>query len=67
MRRARGARRVRGVASTLRQRAPTTCRRFPTAEARSDELARTIAQEVGMPLKLAGRIQAGLPIANFAN
>ena len=36
-------------------------------KARSDELARTIAQEVGMPLKLAGRIQAGLPIANFAN
>jgi len=34
---------------------------------RSDELARTITQEVGMPLKLAGRIQAGLPIANFAN
>ncbi|MEO8717115.1 MAG: aldehyde dehydrogenase family protein, partial [Burkholderiales bacterium] len=27
----------------------------------------TIAQEVGMPIKLAGRIQAGLPIANFAN
>jgi betaine-aldehyde dehydrogenase len=36
-------------------------------EKRSDELARTITQEVGMPLKLAGRIQAGLPIANFAN
>jgi betaine-aldehyde dehydrogenase len=36
-------------------------------KARSDELARTIAQEVGMPLKLAGRIQAGLPIANFSN
>src|SRR5258706_8144504 len=34
---------------------------------RADELARIIAQEVGMPLKLAGRIQAGLPIANFAN
>src|SRR5688572_25968515 len=34
---------------------------------RSDELAKTIAQEVGMPLKMAGRIQAGLPIANFAN
>src|SRR5215212_1232511 len=34
---------------------------------RADELARTIAQEVGMPLKMAGRIQAGLPIANFAN
>src|SRR5437762_14210484 len=36
-------------------------------KARPDELAKTIAQEVGMPLKLAGRIQAGLPIANFAN
>src|SRR5207302_5244490 len=36
-------------------------------KARADELARTIAQEVGMPLKLAGRIQVGLPIANFAN
>src|SRR3546814_4248253 len=33
----------------------------------SDLLARTIAQEVGMPLKMAARIQAGLPIANFAN
>ena len=36
-------------------------------KARADELAKIIAQEVGMPLKLAGRIQAGLPIANFAN
>jgi aldehyde dehydrogenase (NAD+) len=36
-------------------------------KARADELAKTIAQEVGMPLKLAGRIQAGLPIANFAS
>src|SRR3954463_14445778 len=36
-------------------------------KARADELARTIAQEVGMPLKMANRIQAGLPIANFAN
>src|SRR5438445_10736087 len=36
-------------------------------KARADELAKTIAQEVGMPLKLSGRIQAGLPIANFAN
>src|ERR1051326_5285015 len=36
-------------------------------KARADELARPIAQEVGMPLKLAGRIQVGLPIANFAN
>src|SRR3954452_1982370 len=36
-------------------------------KARADELARTIAQEVGMPLKMASRIQADLPIANFAN
>jgi acyl-CoA reductase-like NAD-dependent aldehyde dehydrogenase len=36
-------------------------------KARGDELAKLIAQEVGMPIKLAGRIQAGLPIANFAN
>src|SRR5204863_6945809 len=36
-------------------------------KARSDELAKTIAQEVGMPLKMSSRIQAGLPIANFAN
>ncbi len=34
---------------------------------RSDDLARVIAREVGMPLKLAGRIQVGLPIANFTN
>ncbi|HVL34899.1 MAG TPA: aldehyde dehydrogenase family protein [Burkholderiales bacterium] len=36
-------------------------------KARADEIARLIAQEVGMPLKMASRIQAGLPIANFAN
>jgi len=34
---------------------------------RADEIAKTIAQEVGMPVKLSARIQAGLPIANFAN
>jgi aldehyde dehydrogenase (NAD+) len=36
-------------------------------KARADEIARTIAQEVGMPIKMSARIQAGLPIANFAN
>ena len=36
-------------------------------KARVAELAAVIAQEVGMPIKLAGRIQAGLPIANFSN
>ncbi len=36
-------------------------------KARATELAGMIAQEVGMPIKLAGRIQAGLPIATFGN
>jgi len=36
-------------------------------KARSAELGSTISQEVGMPIKLSGRMQAGLPIANFAN
>jgi acyl-CoA reductase-like NAD-dependent aldehyde dehydrogenase len=36
-------------------------------KARAEELAKTIAQEVGMPIKLAGRIQAGLPIMTFGN
>src|SRR3954462_8377997 len=36
-------------------------------KARADEITRTIAQEVGLPLKMSSRIQAGLPIANFAN
>jgi aldehyde dehydrogenase (NAD+) len=36
-------------------------------KARADEIAKTIAQEVGMPIKMSARIQAGLPIANFVN
>ncbi len=36
-------------------------------KARAAELSTMIAQEVGMPIKLAGRIQAGLPIATFGN
>jgi acyl-CoA reductase-like NAD-dependent aldehyde dehydrogenase len=35
-------------------------------KARSAELGSTISQEVGMPIKMSGRMQAGLPIANFA-
>ena len=35
-------------------------------KARSDEIARTVTGEVGMPLKLSQRIQAGLPIANMS-
>ena len=34
-------------------------------EARTDEIAQTIAQEVGMPLMLSNLIQVGLPKANF--
>jgi acyl-CoA reductase-like NAD-dependent aldehyde dehydrogenase len=33
---------------------------------RSEEIAATIAQELGMPLKLSRMIQAGLPTAQFA-
>ncbi|HEX5612145.1 MAG TPA: aldehyde dehydrogenase family protein [Burkholderiales bacterium] len=36
-------------------------------KSRADEIAKTISQEVGMPVKLSSRIQAGLPIAGFAN
>ncbi|MEX1105759.1 MAG: aldehyde dehydrogenase family protein [Ilumatobacteraceae bacterium] len=35
-------------------------------EARTDEIAQTIAREVGMPLMLSNLIQVGLPKANFA-
>ncbi len=35
-------------------------------EARTEELAQTIAREVGMPLILSNLIQVGLPKANFA-
>ena len=34
--------------------------------ARSDEIARTVSQEVGMPLGLSTLIQAGLPVMDFA-
>ena len=35
-------------------------------KARSDELARVIATEVGMPVKFAARVQVGGPVANWA-
>ena len=35
-------------------------------EARTDEIASTIAKEVGMPLMLSNLVQVGLPKANFA-
>ncbi|MFZ4758982.1 MAG: aldehyde dehydrogenase family protein, partial [Burkholderiaceae bacterium] len=36
-------------------------------KARTEELARTIATEVGMPLKLSTMVQVGGPVANWAN
>jgi aldehyde dehydrogenase (NAD+) len=36
-------------------------------EARQQEIAETIAGEVGMPVTMSAMIQAGLPIANFKN
>jgi len=36
-------------------------------KARSDELARTISTEVGMPLKLCAMVQVGGPVAAWAN
>ncbi len=36
-------------------------------KARSDELAQTVAAEVGMPLKLAAKVQIGLPIWHWGN
>ncbi|MEA3214133.1 MAG: aldehyde dehydrogenase [Acidimicrobiia bacterium] len=35
--------------------------------ARAEEIAQTIAGEVGMPIKMARQIQAGLPIGNLAS
>src|SRR4051812_50224796 len=54
-------------ATTAEKRAEFLDKISAGLKARADELARTIAQEVGMPLKMSSRIQAGLPIANFAN
>ncbi len=36
-------------------------------KARQEEIATLIAQELGMPLKLAGMIQVGLPMTSFAS
>src|SRR3954464_3063279 len=54
-------------ATTAEKRAEFLDKISAGLKARADKLARTIAQEVGMPLKMSSRIQAGLPIANFAN
>ncbi len=48
------------------QRAAWLARIHDGLKARSDEIARTISQEVGTPLKMASRIQASLPQSSFA-
>ena len=35
--------------------------------ARAEEIGKLISEEVGMPMSLATMVQAGLPVANFAN
>ena len=47
------------------QRAEFLRRIHEGLKARQDEIARDIATEVGMPLKMASRIQANLPILSF--
>jgi len=48
------------------QRAACLSRILDGLKARADEIARTISAEVGTPLKMASRIQAGLPQSSFA-
>jgi len=49
------------------ERAALLTRIHEGLKARSEEIGRTIAQEVGMPLKLAVRIQAGAPTFTFGS
>ena len=51
--------------STPAERADYLAKIKDGLKARADELAQLIAGEVGMPLKLAGPVQVGSPIANF--
>jgi acyl-CoA reductase-like NAD-dependent aldehyde dehydrogenase len=48
------------------QRAACLSRIHAGLKERADEIARTISLEVGTPLKMASRIQAGLPQSSFA-
>jgi betaine-aldehyde dehydrogenase len=54
-------------ATPVEQRAEFLQKISEGLKARAEALAKTIAAEVGMPIKLSSRIQAALPIANFAN
>ena len=52
--------------TSVEERAKYLTRIQEGLEARTDEIATVVAQEVGMPVKLSQIIQAGLPKANFA-
>ena len=54
------------AATPVSERAALLSRIHEGLKARADEIGRTIAGEVGMPLKLATRIQAGSPIFTFS-
>ncbi len=49
------------------ERAKLLLRVGEALKARGDDIAATIAKEVGMPASLAGPIQVGLPVAAFAD
>src|SRR3954451_5979544 len=51
--------------TSVEERAKYLTRIQEGLEARTEEIATVVAQEVGMPVKLAQIIQAGLPKANF--
>ena len=54
------------TATTPAERAALLQKIHEGMKARGEEIARTICAEVGMPLKLAARIQAGSPTFTFA-
>jgi betaine-aldehyde dehydrogenase len=54
------------AATSAAERALHLSRIHEGLKARAEEIGRTIAGEVGMPLKLATRIQAGSPIFTFS-
>jgi betaine-aldehyde dehydrogenase len=53
-------------AMPVEERAKTLGRVQDALAARSDEIARLVTQEVGMPLTLSTLVQAGLPVMDFA-
>jgi aldehyde dehydrogenase (NAD+) len=53
--------------TSIEERADFSRRIAEGLAGRSDEIAATIAQELGMPLKLSKQIQAGLPTMSFGS